>query len=329
MGFPATDEGGGSHYGSNSFGCSRPVPSGELGLAGMGMPVFSPKGVAVPPLNSRTADSPVPSPVFDGIVSALRSAGCVFAEEEARLLLAEASRPGDLARNVQRRVAGVPLELILGWAEFAGRRILVEPGVFVPRRRTGLLVTEALALLPATWPDVPRPTPPVVVDLCCGSGAVGAAIAHQAPWVEVHAADIDPVAVRCASRNVGPVGGQVHVGDLFDALPRELRGRIRVLVVNAPYVPTEAIGTMPPEARLYEPAASLDGGPDGLDFHRRVAAGGIGWLAPGGHLIIETSMRQAAGTSAILSAAGFGTRTVRSEEVDGTVVVGLARAGTR
>ena len=295
----------------------------------MGTPVFPPKGVAVPPLDSRTAGSPAPSPVFEGIVSALRSAGCVFAEEEARLLLAEASLPGDLARNVRRRVEGVPLELILGWAEFAGRRILVEPGVFVPRRRTGLLVNEALALLPATWPEGPRRKPAVVVDLCCGSGAVGAAIAHEAPWAEVHAADIDPVAVRCARRNVGPVGGQVHAGDLFDALPRELRGRVRVLVVNAPYVPTEAIRTMPPEARLYEPAASLDGGPDGLDFHRRVAAGGIGWLAPGGHLIIETSQRQASGTSAILAAAGFGTRTVHSEEVDGTVVVGLARAETR
>ncbi|WP_397428273.1 putative protein N(5)-glutamine methyltransferase [Pseudarthrobacter sp. BRE9] len=261
--------------------------------------------------------------VFDGVVSALRSAGCVFAEEEARLLLAEASSPGDLARNVQRRVAGVPLEHILGWAEFAGRRILVEPGVFVPRRRTELLVHEALALLP----DAPQPAPPVVVDLCCGSGAVGAAIIQQAPWVELHAADIEPSAVLCARRNVGPMGGQVHAGDLFDALPPALRGQVRVLVVNAPYVPTEAIRTMPPEARLYEPVASLDGGPDGLDFHRRVAAGSLGWLAPGGHLLIETSQRQAGGTSAILAAAGFLTRTVHSEEVDGTVVVGCLAAG--
>ncbi|MDQ0729790.1 putative protein N(5)-glutamine methyltransferase [Arthrobacter sp. B1I2] len=264
--------------------------------------------------------SPSTSPVFEEVACALRSAGCVFAEEEARLLLAEASSPTGLARNVQRRVEGVPLEHILGWAKFAGRRVLVEPGVFVPRRRTELLVNEARALLP----DGLEPTLPVVVDLCCGSGAVGAALLHQVPLVELHAADIDPAAVRCARRNVVPLGGQVHAGDLFDALPSVLRGRVQVLVVNAPYVPTEAIRTMPPEARLYEPVVSLDGGPDGLDFHRRVAAGARGWLAPGGHLLIETSQRQAAGTSAILAAAGFRTRTVRSEELDGTVVVGRA-----
>jgi release factor glutamine methyltransferase len=295
----------------------------------MGVAAGSAKGVAVPCPESRAVRSPSPAPGsspsrgFDGVVSALRSAGCVFAEEEARLLLAEASTPDDLHRNVQRRAAGVPLELILGWAEFAGRRILVEPGVFVPRRRTELLVNEALALLPQ-WP---LPAPAVVVDLCCGSGAVGAAVIHQAPWVELHAADIEPAAVRCARRNVGLIGGQVHAGDLFDALPAGLRGQVRVLVVNAPYVPTEAIRTMPPEARLYEPVASLDGGADGLDVQRRVAAGSPGWLAPGGHLLIETSQRQAAGTSGILAAAGFDTRTVRSEEVDGTVVVGRLATG--
>lgn len=214
------------------------------------------------------------------------------------------------------------MEYILGWAEFAGRRVRVEPGVFVPRRRTELLVSEALALLA----DGGQPAP-VVVDLCCGSGAVGTAIMQQAPGVELHSADIEPTAVRCARLNLEPLGGHVHAGDLFEALPPALRGRVRVLTVNAPYVPTEAIRTMPPEARLHEPVASLDGGPDGLDFHRRVAAEGAGWLSPGGHLLIETSWRQAAGTSGILAAAGFAVRTVRSAEVDGTVVVGSMAAG--
>lgn len=213
---------------------------------------------------------------------------------------------------------GVPLEHILGWAEFAGRRVRVEAGVFVPRLRTGLLVNQALALLA----DDAGKTPPVVVDLCCGSGAVGAAILHQLPAVELHAADIDPAAVGCARLNIEPLGGQVHAGDLFEALPPALRGQVQVLTVNAPYVPTEAILTMPPEARLYEPVASLDGGPDGLDFHRRIAAEGAGWLTPGGHLLIETSRQQAAGTSTILAAAGFAVRTARSEELDGTVVIG-------
>ncbi|MFF1882539.1 putative protein N(5)-glutamine methyltransferase [Pseudarthrobacter sp. NPDC058196] len=276
----------------------------------------------MPVPESSAVDRP-PTPAFDHIVALLRSAGCVFAEEEARLLLSEAPGPAELARNVRRRVEGVPLEYVLGWAEFAGRRIVVEPGVFVPRRRTELLVNQAVALLSGS----PLAVPPVVVDLCCGSGAVGAAILQALTDVELHAADIDATAARCARRNIGPLGGFVHRGDLFQALPTALRGRVGMLAVNAPYVPTEAIRTMPPEARLYEPVISLDGGEDGLDFHRRVAAGSIEWLAPGAYVLIETSERQAAGTSAILAAAGFRTRTVRSEDLDATVVVGRALPG--
>jgi len=124
------------------------------------------------------------------IVSLLRSAGCVFAEEEAALLLAEATSPAELFRNIKSRINGVPLEHILGWAEFAGGRVLVEPGVFVPRRRTELLVGEAVALLR----NDALAAPPVVVDLCCGSGAVGMAVLRQAPRVALHAADIEPAA---------------------------------------------------------------------------------------------------------------------------------------
>jgi release factor glutamine methyltransferase len=286
------------------------------------VPAGSLRGVDLPGPESTAVDSHSAA-AFEHIVTLLRSAGCVFAEEEARLLLSEALGPAELARNVQRRVEGLPLEYVLGWAEFAGRRRVVEAGVFVPRRRTELLVNQAVALLSGSSLAVP----PVVVDLCCGSGAVGAAILYALPGVELHAADIDATATRCARRNIEPLGGRVHRGDLFEALPCVLRGQIRLLAVNAPYVPTEAIRTMPPEARLYEPAISLDGGEDGLDFHRRVAAGSIEWLAPKGHLLIETSERQAAWTSAILAAAGFRTRTVRSEDLDATVVVGRALPG--
>ena len=85
--------------------------------------------------------------LFSETLARLRAAGCVFAEEEARLLLAAASEPADLATAVERRIAGYPLEHILGWAEFCGLRMAIEPGVFVPRRRTELLVNEAVALL--------------------------------------------------------------------------------------------------------------------------------------------------------------------------------------
>src|SRR3954468_7470802 len=84
----------------------------------------------------------------DSVVAALRTAGCVFAEDEARLLLAAARTPDELADMVDRRVIGHPLELVVGWAEFRGLRITVAPGVFVPRRRTEFLVEQALALAP-------------------------------------------------------------------------------------------------------------------------------------------------------------------------------------
>jgi release factor glutamine methyltransferase len=262
------------------------------------------------------------SPAFAAVVSLLRTAGCVFAEEEARLLLTEASSPAELTDWVNSRVCGEPLEYILGWAQFCGLRIAVDPGVFVPRRRTELLVTEAVALLSDT--SAAGGLRGGIVDLCCGSGAVGAAVASQVSVQELYSADIDPVAVRCARGNITAVGGQVYQGDLFDALPSGLRGHVQLIVVNAPYVPTAMLPAMPPEARNYEPRVSLDGGPDGLDFHRRIIHRAPDWLEPAGHLLIETSEHQATGTTAIMAAAGFAARTVHSEELDGTVVVGTA-----
>jgi release factor glutamine methyltransferase len=256
--------------------------------------------------------TPLPTPVSD-IIARLRAAGCVFAEDEARLLLDTARTPAELTDMVERRVAGLPLEHVLGWAAFAGRRVAVDPGVFVPRRRTELLAREAAARA--------RPGA-VVVDLCCGSAAVGVAVAAIVPGIELHAADVDPAAVRCARRNVSAVGGQVYEGDLDAPLPASLRGGVDVLVANAPYVPTGAVGLMPPEARLHEPLVALDGGADGLDIQRRVAAAAPRWLAPGGHLLIETSERQAPHTAAAIGAAGLTARVVHDAELDATVVIG-------
>ncbi|MBT2539372.1 putative protein N(5)-glutamine methyltransferase [Streptomyces sp. ISL-44] len=247
------------------------------------------------------------------LVEQLRVAGCVFAEEEADLLLASARDDGHLAELLARRVGGEPLEHVVGWAEFCGLRVEVGAGAFVPRRRSEFLVTEAVALA--------RPGA-VVLDLCCGVGALGAAVAARVPGgVELHAADIDPAALAYARRNVAPYGGSVWEGDLYAPLPASLRGRVDVLVVNAPYVPTEEIGLMPSEARDHEPLVSLDGGSDGLDIHRRVAADALPWLAPGGHLLIETSARQCPSTASALTSAGLATRVATSEELYATVVI--------
>jgi len=261
------------------------------------------------------------------VVERLRAAGCVFAEEEARLLVATATTPDDLDSMVARRVRGLPLEHVLGWAEFCGLRIVVDPHVFVPRRRTEFLVRQAEALLDGRAGRRRA----VVVDLCCGSGALGVALsaavgASVDPSVEVdlHAADLDPAAVRCARRNVVPAGGQVHSGDLYDALPGELCGRVDVLVANAPYVPTSQFPLLPAEARLHEARMALDGGEDGLLLVRRVIAGAPDWLAPGGHLLVETSERQVPAAVEALARAGLVARVASSEEYQATVVIGTS-----
>ncbi|MFF4394974.1 putative protein N(5)-glutamine methyltransferase [Streptomyces sp. NPDC001480] len=250
----------------------------------------------------------------DDVVTALRAAGCVFAEDEAELLLAAARTPDELASMVDRRVAGLPLEHVLGWARFHELRIAVRPGVFVPRRRTEFLVDQALAQAPDAA---------VVVDLCCGSGAVGAALAAALGRVELHAADIDPAAVRCARRNVAPYGGQVHAGDLFGALPGGLRGRVDILAANVPYVPTGEVGLLPAEAREHEPLVALDGGPDGLDVLRRVAGEAPDWLAPGGCLLVETSEHQSPAALDAFTRAGLTARLAVSEELYSHVVIGV------
>jgi release factor glutamine methyltransferase len=244
------------------------------------------------------------------IVTRLREAGCVFAEDEAELLMSAARTPEELGEMVSRRVTGLPIEQIVGWADFCGLRIAVEPGVFVPRRRTEFLVERAVALV--------RPGD-VAVDLCCGAGAIAAALCAAVPGLEAYAADIDPVAVRCARRNVP---GQVYEGDLYDSLPESLRGRVAVLTANVPYVPTGEIALLPAEARTHEPLAALDGGTDGLEILRRVARGAPDWLAPGGHLLIETSERQAA--LAVEAFAGLDARIARSAELGAVVVIGRA-----
>lgn len=279
---------------------------------------------------SLTAPSVVPSASssslgalsFADTVDRLRAAGCVFAEDEARLLCADARTPEELAAMVRRRAGGLPLEHVLGWAEFCGRRISVDAGVFVPRPRTEFLARHALALAAARQPGA------VVLDLCCGSGAVGAVLGARLPGIELYAADVESAAVRCARRNVAAVGGTVFEGDLYAPLPGVLRGRIDVLVANAPYVPTDDIALLPPEAREHEPRVALDGGADGLDVQRRVTAEATRWLAPGGSLLIETSERQSRWTARAMTRGGLRARIVEDEETGATVVIGTYVSGT-
>lgn len=248
---------------------------------------------------------------IEGITRTLRAAGCVFAEDEATLILADV--PADLLDQIiAQRAAGEPLEYLLGWGEFYGLRIAVRAGVFVPRRRSEVLVRAALPLCqPGT----------IVIDMCCGAGPVAAALQQADPTLRLYGVDSSRDALDCATANV--LGIEVFEGDLFDALPTRLRGTAELIVANTPYVPTDAINQMPSEARDHENRSALDGGPDGTQVQQRVAEGATHWLAPGGTLMIETSVQQAPLTEQLMSSVGFRTSVVREADVDGTAVVGV------
>ncbi|TPW71098.1 putative protein N(5)-glutamine methyltransferase [Schumannella sp. 10F1B-5-1] len=248
----------------------------------------------------------------------LRGAGCVYAEDEAALIHAEFADADRREAIVVRRIAGEPLEHLLGWAEFRGLRVAVAPGVFVPRARSGVLVDAvATALRPGA----------IVVELCCGAGAVSAALAAEHPGasLQLHLGDLDAAAIACARRTLAGVGvdpSRARVGDLFGAVPAALRGRIDVVVANAPYVPTAEIALMPSEARDHEAPIALDGGGDGLDLHRRILSEAPSWLAPHGIVVLETSPRQAPTDLALMHAVGLVGRVVRDDDVEGTAVIG-------
>ncbi|NPC43879.1 putative protein N(5)-glutamine methyltransferase [Nocardioides sp. zg-1230] len=247
------------------------------------------------------------------VAARLRAAGCVWAEDEAALLEQAASSADDLERLVVRRVAGEPLETVLGWVEFLGRRLVVAPGVFVPRRRTELLARLTVDRAGRA------PGRPVVVEMCCGVAPVAAAL--EATRAEVHACDVSATALDCARSNAP--SATLHHGDLYDALPARLAGRVAVLAANAPYVPSDRVADMPPEARDHEPRVALDGGADGVDLHRLLAADAVRWLAPGGVLLVETSREQAGLTTSAMAAAGLVTAVETDDDIGGCVAVGV------
>ncbi|WP_375430683.1 putative protein N(5)-glutamine methyltransferase [uncultured Friedmanniella sp.] len=258
----------------------------------------------------------MPSPRESALVARLRAAGCVYAEEEAVLLTEAADSAAALERLVRQRADdGLPLEQVLGWAAFGGLRVPLSPGVFVPRRRTELLAREAVACSRAGS---------TVVELCCGSGAISLVLLAAFPHLDLTAAELEPAAVACAADNLRG-RAPVLAGDLYDPLPARLRGRVDVLVANAPYVPRGAIALMPAEARDHEPTVALDGGDDGLDVLRRVINGAPDWLAPSGALLLECSERQLDAAESAVRLAGLQPEVRRDDELEATVVVGFSR----
>lgn len=262
------------------------------------------------------------------LVDRLRACGCVYAEDEARVLLAASDSPAVLDEMVGRRCAGEPLEHVVGWAEFCGRRALVSPGVFVPRRRSELLARCAVELARSAHERAALSGDrAAVLDMCCGSGAIALTVASEVPGVRLMAVDTSTEAVACATANLAAFGCEVLCGDLFEPLPPSAKGSFDIIVANTPYVPSDEIDLLPAEARCFEPRSTLDGGPDGLDLQRRLFDGARSWLRSGGHVAVETSERQLRVSQSIAVGLGYRVTVRRDDRLGATVAVaGLPEA---
>jgi release factor glutamine methyltransferase len=259
-------------------------------------------------------------------VAFLLAAGCVWAEDEARILTEEARSSDELRVFLDRRASGEPLEYIVGWAEYCGLRIPLCSGVFVPRRRSEFLAECAIDVVSATAMRSRRSRPVRVLDMCCGSGAIGLAVAVGSGGIELHAADDSPVAVGCARDNLARVNGRVYQGDLFAALPRTALHSLDLIVANAPYVPTAEIQRLPAEARLYEPFSTLDGGPDGTSVQKRILESAAEWLRDPGVVLIETAEDMADLTLRIAGEAGFNSEIRACSRLDATLMIATLHA---
>ncbi|HUD69839.1 MAG TPA: HemK/PrmC family methyltransferase [Acidimicrobiales bacterium] len=247
------------------------------------------------------------------VIEALRRAGCVAADDEARELVDSAGTAAALDAMVARRVAGEPLAWITGRTVFCGLELHVDPGVFVPRWQSEGLARTASVLLPEHG---------VAVDLCTGAGSIAAVLAAGRPAAEVRATELDPVAVACARRN----GVRVAEGDLFAPLPPRVRGLVDVLTAVAPYVPHSALHRLPRDVTDFEPAVALDGGDDGLDVVRRIVAESVDWVRAGGDVLLEVGSDQCDDVTRLFEGAGYHTPTV-IEDADGDPRGVCARRG--
>lgn len=209
-----------------------------------------------------------------------------------------------LQQMVERRVAGEPLQYVLGRWAFRHLDLYVDRRVLIPRPETEVLAEMALA-------ECDRLSAQVAVDLGTGSGAVALALATERPKLEVWGTDASPGALAVARANLAALGRAAHrvrltEGDWFAALPDDLRGRIDVLVSNPPYVAEHEMPELPADVRDWEPELALvSGGPAGLDDVAAILAEAPGWLARPGSVLLEMAPHQTDAARALARSAGF------------------------
>jgi len=230
---------------------------------------------------------------------------------------------------VRRRGQRVPLQHLTGTAAFLGHELRVGPAVLIPRPETEVLAQAAIRIL-----QVQNGAPPQkVLDFGTGSGCLAIAMAAAMPSVEVHALDISAAALEVARVNARQAGVdriRFHAGDGFEALnaAEDLRrGSLDLLVSNPPYIATGDIATLDPEVRDHDPRAALDGGPDGLDFYRRLSVESPPWLKPRALAALELGDGQAPEVQRLFRAGGWQVESVE-KDLSGTDRILIVRAPT-
>jgi release factor glutamine methyltransferase len=261
--------------------------------------------------------------LLDDAAERLRAAGVASPEYDAAELLAlvldttrarlplVAEVPADAVTAfdelVARRADRQPLQHLTGKSYFRYGELAVGPGVFVPRPETELLAGWAVdhlqALVEARAPASLETKPPVLVDLCTGSGVIAKAIAEEVPWAHVHAVELDEAAHVWAQLNLAGTGVDLRQGDLRVAFD-DLLGTVDVVVSNPPYVPLEAWESVAVEVRDHDPHLALFSGADGLDAIRAIAVRAADLLRPGGVVGVEHADVQGESAPAVFAAEG-------------------------
>ncbi len=203
---------------------------------------------------------------------------------------------------VQRRLKGEPVAYIVGEWEFYGMPLDISPEVLVPRMDTELLAERAILAARAAGEGAR------VLDLCCGSGCVGLAVAANAPDCRVTLADWSDGALKVAKQNIRRSDLSARVISVranAKEPPASALGEFDVIACNPPYIPTGDIAGLDATVRDYEPHLALDGGEDGLDFYRAITARWMNALRPGGTLLFEVGIRQAGDVEKLMAEAGF------------------------
>uniref|UniRef100_A0A7C2HUN4 Release factor glutamine methyltransferase n=1 Tax=Ammonifex degensii TaxID=42838 RepID=A0A7C2HUN4_9THEO len=238
----------------------------------------------------------IPSPRVDAEVLLGFVLGCdrlvLYWEPRREVAAGKATRFKEL---VARRAAGEPVAYLTGEKEFMGLSFSVTPAVLIPRPETELLVETAVTLLQGA-------AAPVVADVGTGSGAVAVSLAVLLPAARVFAVDISTAALAVARENAcrHRVADRVvfYAGDLLEPFAGN-EAVFDLIAANLPYIPSGEMGALPPEVRR-EPVLALDGGPDGLNFYRRLVPQAERLLKPGGHLLLEIGPGQGAAVSGLL-----------------------------